>query len=370
MILISRASYLIYIPSDLLINTIYSIKMTTATDRQKYIANRLETGGIVVVLETVTIVHTCDEQDNQWKAIICGIPAISAKNNCCSIHVADLDSGETVFKCEVEKFAYASASENFHVFAVENIDGHEDHYGLAFADAALAKKAMAAVEQLSACALADEVDGTLKRTKKGVEISHPTDFKHHSHVATNTPISALIAALTGTATERPGVTDSAPAPVTEPVLSTLSIATETINPTTTIPAVQDTTPPPPFQGALPPPPPPPPPIKPPPPPLQLPLRGRTRTLPAIPPSADQGALISELAKFSRATLRRVNKDTLSQSTNMPDSAVVETDLTKILKSSLNRMRPKFQSEFTASCVTVCNDGTESGKDDFDGPLFV
>ena len=332
-----------------------------------------------MVLETVAIVHTCDEQDSQWKAIICGIPAFAAKNNCCSIHVADLDSGETVFKCEIEKLSYVSASEHFHVFAVENTDGREDHYGLAFADAALAKKAMIAVEQLSACVLADEVDGTLKRTKKGVEISNPTDFKHHSHVVTNTPLSTFIAALTGTAIAQLGVTESVPASVKTPAMSVLStpdttpsLAAETINPTSTVSAVQDTPPPPPppsSQGAPPPPPPPPPPIKPPPPPLQLPLRGKTRTLPAAPPTMDQGALISELAKFSRLTLRRVNKDAVSQSTNMPDS-VVETDLTKVLKSSLNRMRPKLQSEFTASCVTVCNDGTENGKDDFDGPLFV
>ena len=345
---------------------------TPVADRQKYIASRLEVGGIVVVLETVAIVHVCDEKENQWKVIICGIPAIAANNNCCSIHVVDLDTGETVFKCEIQKFAYAYASEHFHVFEADD----ERCYGLTFVDPVVGKKVMAAVEQLSACTLTDEVDGTLKRTKKGVEISHPTDFRHHSHVSTNTPISTLVAALSGESVS-PSV-ETIPTSC-EPVFqqplaqhTTSPQPTETVTPVNIVPVVQDATPPPPPvpQGAPPPPPPPPPPIKPPPPPLQLPLRGRMRTLPAAPPAVDQGALISELAKFSRSTLRRVNKDTISQSSNMPDSAA-ETDLSKILKSSLDRMRPKLQSELAAAAVvTVCSDGTESGKDDFDGVLFV
>ena len=181
-----------------------------------------------------------------------------------------------------------------------------------------------------------------------MEISAPTDFKHVSHVGSETSIVQLTAAISGSQTEIEGGKAEA---------ETITRPPE--------PVVSET-----KQPSIPPPPP------------QLALtRKRTSpktkvpplpivgvNLPEPPPISDHDALLQEVIRFDRTKLRRVTLEDIACTKNMPDSEGVS--LHSLLKSGLDKMRGKLQlSHQTSRMASITSNGAEEGFDDFDFPLF-
>ncbi len=196
---------------------------------------------------------------------------------------------------------------------------------------------------------------------KGKKISEPIDFKHLTHVSTESTVGQLKMIISGkgapvsaapTTLEDKGdiemqVSAAEPEPKSgEPVSLPMTASIDSITSTSVADSTHRRVP---SETTIPPP----------------PVPKIARIVPDPPTVSDHEVLLMEIAHFDRNKLRPVNREEIARTPNMPDSQDEHLDLNSLLKSGLDRMRSKLQLSFSRM-VSITS--TDDEFDDFDFPL--
>ena len=387
------------------------------TERQQAINKLFKGGGFVLVNETLISVHQSKPGGCGWNVVDYGIPAVVATEERCVICVADVNTGVTVREFKIDYSSqYTALEDHFHVFSHQDSDSEKSYfYGLSFPNVSIAKTLLSIISELVASdplskrgrlgeveetefedwikiewkdvskteeaaegdgkgsdmetvegdGKEEEVDAPFRFGKKQkkqprvLEISSPMDFKHISHVGSDTSISRLTSAIAGkdepllAEGNRPEEAEPTKA-TSEPVVS----STKDISPLEAdkLPSadVSSTThfPKPPPQ----------------PPETRIPPEPKIGVnIPGPPALSDHETLLKEIIHFDRTKLRPVTLEDIARTKNMPDSLDEPLSLQSLLKSGLEKMREKLQGKFSRM-ATISGNEEEEGFDDFDGLL--
>jgi len=389
-------------------------------ERQQAISKLYEGGGFVLVNETVVSVHQSEPGGCRWNVVDYGIPAVVATEERFVICIADAYTGVTVREFKIDSSSqYTALKDHFHVFSHQVPDSERSYfYGISFPDVSIAKMLLSIISELVSSdplpkqgkqgevedtefedwvkiewkdvpkteeaeengkgsgvdtakgdGKDEEVDAPFRFGKKQkkqprvLEISAPTDFKHISHVGSETSISKLSSAIEGKDLPLPAEGAESEAEITkmtsEPVESSAKhdLPSEAVKlPISSTPAVATTHSP---KAS---------PAKIQPPDTRIPPEPKIGVnIPGPPPLSDHEALLQEIVHFDRTKLRTVTMEDIARTKNMPDSQDEPLSLQSLLKSGLEKMREKLQGKFSRM-ATISGNDEEEGFDEFDGLL--
>lgn len=123
----------------------------TVMGQQLKLASLMQSGGLIVIGETVVTLHEEAPDTQSWVTIGYGIPCLSASEEQLSISITDIDDGETQHEfCLSSKEDYRQLDRHFHVLTT-GTDDKKCTYGMTFAHEMVAERFFAAVKQLAPC---------------------------------------------------------------------------------------------------------------------------------------------------------------------------------------------------------------------------
>ena len=120
-------------------------------DQQLKLASLMQSGGLIVIGETVITLHEEEPDNHSWVTIGYGIPCLAASEEQLVVSVTGIDNGETLYEFRLSsREFYKEIDHHFHVLTATMNDSDEyKTYGMTFAHEKVAERFFAAVKQLA-----------------------------------------------------------------------------------------------------------------------------------------------------------------------------------------------------------------------------